>query len=440
MSLLLEALKKAEKAKEEAQRRAREGESGGKAEPREGAAVDAKPVTTRAELPDIRQPLEILSDDIAPKQPEAPPPPPPPSSASRGSQGGAAEPRAAEPRAQARKVFEAKIREPNPRMPFYLTMAGLGIFAVGTVIYFWIQLRPPSTLVNTNPGRPAGETQVAAAPEKPAAPTPPAPTAPTAAIPGLPGSAAAQPPAAATAPAPSAPATAPKPEAPVAAAPKPEAPKPVSSVPPQAPTRAVRPVAPATPPAPPQVHPKVEAAYAAYQAGDIATARNEYQQALRDDPGNRDALLGLAATEVRGGRFEVAEAAYLRLLQADPRDAYAQAGLLALRSARMDPIATESRVKSLLATDPSAHVLNFTLGNQLAQQGRWAEAQQEYFKAFAAEPDNPDFAYNLAVSLDQLRQPRQALDYYQRAITLAEKRGASFNLEAARGRAAQLSQ
>ena len=74
---------------------------------------------------------------------------------------------------------------------------------------------------------------------------------------------------------------------------------------------------------------------------------------------------------------------------------------------------------------------NFTLGNQFAQQGRWAEAQQEYFKAFAAEPENADFAYNLAVSLDHLRQPSQALDYYQRALALAEKRGASFDLAAA---------
>jgi tetratricopeptide (TPR) repeat protein len=85
-------------------------------------------------------------------------------------------------------------------------------------------------------------------------------------------------------------------------------------------------------------------------------------------------------------------------------------------------------------------VLNFALGNQLAQQRRWAEAQQEYFKAYSAEPDNADFAYNVAVSLDHLRQTRQALDYYQRAIALAEKRGASFDLGAARSRAAQLAQ
>jgi tetratricopeptide (TPR) repeat protein len=159
---------------------------------------------------------------------------------------------------------------------------------------------------------------------------------------------------------------------------------------------------------------------------------------LRDEPGNRDALPGLAALDVRTGRYETAEALYLKLLQFDPRDSQAQAALIALRAGRSDPLATESRVKSLLATDPAAHALNFALGNQFAQQNRWAEAQQEYFKAYAAEPDNADFAYNLAVSLDHLRQGSQALEYYQRAIALAHKRGASFEVAAARARMAQL--
>jgi tetratricopeptide (TPR) repeat protein len=112
--------------------------------------------------------------------------------------------------------------------------------------------------------------------------------------------------------------------------------------------------------------------------------------------------------------------------------------VIALRRGRVDPVAAESRVKSMLADNPGAHVLNFTLGNQFAQQGRWAEAQQEYFKAFASEPDNADFAYNLAVSLDHLRQPRLALEYYKRALAIAKARGASFDVVAAETRAAQL--
>jgi tetratricopeptide (TPR) repeat protein len=424
MSLLLEALKKAEKAKEEAQRRAR------------GETQEPKAASPVVQASEARTPLEIVADGAQTTRAEPPlslaeekPTPQPAAGQSRPQP--RAEGQLAE-RAAARKVFEAKFKEPNPRVPFFITLGALGVFAVGTVIYFWIQLRPTAPLVNLNPKPPAGQVAVAPAP---AAPVPNAPvaTAAPAAQSGIPGL-------------PSATATA----APAASAPKP-APRPVAREPevpllkPQPRTPAPGPRAPGSgrtevsaSRAAPQVHPKVGSAYAAYLAGDLAAARADYQQALREEPGNRDAALGLAALDVRAGRHEAAETAYLRLLQADPRDAYAHAALIALRAGRVDPVAAESRVKLMLAENPSAHVLNFTLGNQFAQQGRWAEAQQEYFKAYAAEPDNPDFAYNLAVSLDHLRQPSLALQYYQRAITLAKARGASFQLQVAEDRAAQL--
>jgi tetratricopeptide (TPR) repeat protein len=402
VSLLLEALKKAEKAKEEAQRR----HSGGntltlepalEARPADARPAEERRVLTRDELPSISTPLEIASDDLKPRA--------------------AADPQAAE-RASARNVFEAKVRERNPRMPFFITLGVLGAFALCTVIYFWYQLRPPYPLVVQNlppPPPPASPIQV---------PVTSAP-APSSQIPGLPGNAPEVKTTSVASKTPAIPRPAPLPR-----------PQQVAVAPVEKPTLPARVVEVSR--AAPGVHPKVESGYAAFLAGDLARARADYAQALRDEPGNRDALLGAAAVDVRSGSFEPAEAAYLRLLQADPRDPHAQAGLIALRSARIDPVSAESRVKNMLAADPAAHVLNFTLGNQLAQQGRWAEAQQQYFKAFAADPDNADFAYNLAVSLDHLRQQRLALEYYQRAIALAEKRGASFSLEDARSRAQKL--
>jgi len=427
MSLLLEALKKAEKAKEEAQKRAR-GDSGGAAgelrlEGEAAPAADNTRVVTRPELPDIAQPLEIVSDDLAVKEPAAPQAAPSP----RPQAPPEADPRSAD-RAAARKVFEAKFKEPNPRMPFYIAMGVLGVFALGTVGYFWYQLRTPYALVNANPPRPAGEAAVAAAAETAAPIRPAGASVGQGPIPGLPGAAA---------PSPTPPRT-PAPSSPTEtlAVPKPAA-RPLLSAPP---ARLIpdSPIVTAERRAAPQVHPKVESGYAAYLAGDLATARADYQEALREEPANRDALLGLAAIDVRTGRYEPAEAIYLRLLQSDPRDSHAHAALIELRAGRMDPLAAESRVKSLLANDPAADVLYFTLGNQLALQGRWAEARQHYSKAFAADPDNADFAYNLAVSLDHLRQSKLALEYYARALALAEKRGASFELATARSRVQQL--
>ncbi len=456
MSLLLEALKKAEKAKEEAQRRAREDrpsaepeELRGEEAPAEASAepqaeiqdAPAAPVLmTRDNLPEISQKLEILSDDLLDKPAAAPErarvelPPEPAQRASAPPRRDEASAEAS--RASARKVFEAKFREPNPRLPFYITMGCLGAFTLGTVIYFYLQLRPPPPLVNANPPRQPEQQVAAGEPSRPA-PGTEASTNPSA-IPGLPGSAPAStpgvPPAASPA-APSAAVAAPTP--PIAAAPA-QNPAPGPRLAPRLstplPMSAVE-----SPRAAPSVHPKVDSGYAAYLAGNLDAARVEYQQALSDEPANRDAQLGLAALDVRTGRLEAAESAYVRLLQADPRDAEAQAALMALRGVRVDPLAAESRLKTMLAADPKAHSLNFALGNQFAQQGRWAEAQGQYFRAFAAEPNNPDFAYNLAVSLDHLRQPRQALEYYKHAVALARARGASFDAASAEARIAQLS-
>jgi tetratricopeptide (TPR) repeat protein len=61
-----------------------------------------------------------------------------------------------------------------------------------------------------------------------------------------------------------------------------------------------------------------------------------------------------------------------------------------------------------------------------AEQGRWGEAQQSFFRAFSADPANPDYLFNLAVSLDQMRQPKTALQYYEKALAAADARPATF--------------
>jgi tetratricopeptide (TPR) repeat protein len=176
----------------------------------------------------------------------------------------------------------------------------------------------------------------------------------------------------------------------------------------------------------PRVDPVIERAWEALQAGDLPRARAEYQRALGANPRDRDALLGLATIDARTQRFESAEAGYLRVLELEPRDPYAQAGLIALRG-QTDPLQSESRIKNILAQQPDATLLYFPLGNQYAAQGRWSDAQAAYFRAFSADPDNADYAYNLAVSLDHLGQGKLALEYYRRALALAGNRAVGFN-------------
>lgn len=134
----------------------------------------------------------------------------------------------------------------------------------------------------------------------------------------------------------------------------------------------------------------------------------------------------------------LASASYMRLLELDPSDPDALAGLLSLRPG--DTGQSEMRLKDMLRKSPGAGPLLFALGNLYSRQGRWTDAQQAYFRAYTANPDNPDYAFNLAVGLDRLNQPKLALNYYQRALALSQAGPAGFDSEAVRARMRQLAE
>ena len=94
-----------------------------------------------------------------------------------------------------------------------------------------------------------------------------------------------------------------------------------------------------------------------------------------------------------------------------------------------DPASSESRLKTLLSQNPDVAYLHFALGNIYAAQSRWPEAQEAYFDALHSDSSNADYAFNLAVSLEHLDQRKPALTYYQRALTLAKQRPAGFDSE-----------
>jgi tetratricopeptide (TPR) repeat protein len=187
-----------------------------------------------------------------------------------------------------------------------------------------------------------------------------------------------------------------------------------------------------------QVAPALARGYSAFMAGNDSLAQQEYTSILRQDGNNRDALLGMAAIAAKRGHSDEAVKTYLRLQELDPRDAAAQAGILALTAGQADPVQSESRVKTLLAQQPDAHFLHFALGNLYAGQSRWAEAQQAFFHAYQKAPSNPDYLYNLAISLDHLNQGKLALEYYQRALALSQSGSANFDKAAAQNRAKEL--
>ena len=183
----------------------------------------------------------------------------------------------------------------------------------------------------------------------------------------------------------------------------------------------------------PKANPTLERAYQALQADQAGDARRDYEQVLRTDARNVDALLGLAILSARQGKTDEASEFYRRSLEADPKNLNALAGLINLRG-QADPGLSESRLKTLLASQPDSSALNFALGNLQAGQNRWSEAQQAYFRAYSVEPNNADYLYNLAVSLDHLHQNKLAAQYYQNALDAAGTRSSVFDKNAIKRR------
>lgn len=180
------------------------------------------------------------------------------------------------------------------------------------------------------------------------------------------------------------------------------------------------------------VNPGLQAAYQAYLQGNLATAEQQYNDVLKHDPRNRDALLGMAGIAQRQGQDSIASHYYEYVLVLNPRDPEANAGLAML--SQDDTPDAESRLKLLLSQQPQSAALNFALGNLYAAQQRWPESQQAYFNAYSLQPDSADYAFNLAVSLDHMGQDKNAAQYYQRALQLDGSGAAGFDRKQVRQR------
>ena len=395
MSLLMDALKRAETAKQEAARAqfgiapATSPESTLSLEPLGG---DAGSAATNP-LPDLANYIDAVDADLAstplPRTPASP------------TQNAAAQAPATQAADQARRdtarnAFAAKqmpAATPPSRLPLWLALGTLGIAGIGIGGYVWYELN------SLNRGSMANSAPFASPPPAPALPVP----APAATVPQV--------------------QTTTRAEEPVLFAPRQEAP-------PAGPALANDPDSATTirlTRSRPEVDPGLARGQASLQQGNIELARREFETTLQRDRNNTDALLALAAIAQRQGRSADAEALRQRALVANPSDPATQAAALSGSAAEADPQTAESRLKSLLSAQPESAALNFALGNLYARQNRWPEAQQVYFNAVAADGDNPDYLFNLAVSLDHLRQPRLAGQHYRMALEAAARRPAAFD-------------
>jgi len=181
-------------------------------------------------------------------------------------------------------------------------------------------------------------------------------------------------------------------------------------------------------------------AWAAYNASDYAQANNLYAQALNQEKNNRDALMGLAAIALKKNDNRAAMGYYSKLLQLDPRDPVANAAIINMNNSLNDDTQSEARLLYLLQLEPNAAHLYYALGNKYAAQSKWPESEAAYFSAFEHDSSSADYAYNLAVSLERIGRPKEAIKYYEVALRLAQNSNISFSVDVVKKRLEQIQQ
>lgn len=186
----------------------------------------------------------------------------------------------------------------------------------------------------------------------------------------------------------------------------------------------------------------LELGYAALVAGRWDEATQHYNQALKANSEERDALLGLAYIAQQKGQRDDAQVLYRRVLRQEPGNAIASSALLAL-DFEADSAQSASRAKELAMRQPDSAATMSMAGTAAVREGLLADAAQLFARAQYLEPTNPMHAYNHAVALDRLGQHAAAVLQYEQVLKLAEKPAAgrsAFSVDAVRERLTQLRQ
>jgi tetratricopeptide (TPR) repeat protein len=173
--------------------------------------------------------------------------------------------------------------------------------------------------------------------------------------------------------------------------------------PPQTPGDTAASSLPDTSPPPPALpkSPDVDAGTAAFNAGNYADARKDFDAATKKNPADYDAFFYLGQSCERLGDVPSAEAAYKGSLAAQADYEPAAAALSTLYSSDGHPDDAMAVAKSSLAKHPGSGPLHAALAIALATRGDQDPAIQEFDQALKAKPDDPMLQYTLASFLNQ---------------------------------------
>ncbi len=154
----------------------------------------------------------------------------------------------------------------------------------------------------------------------------------------------------------------------------------------------------------------------ALKAGNLALARQKYQQARQLDDSDGDAFIGLGDVAVASKDDAAAEGFYQQALRRDPGNGSALRGLVNIYQrqspekalAYLDGLPRSQQAKLRSTLDGLRLDRLKQQAETLAQQQQWQQAAEIYRRAQPMAPDDVWLTYRYAQALRQAGQPQQA--------------------------------
>lgn len=162
---------------------------------------------------------------------------------------------------------------------------------------------------------------------------------------------------------------------------------------------------------------RVAAGQLAEAQGDLHRAVGQYQEALKLDPNNREALFGLGQVYTIQKHFEDAIAAWQKYLKVTKNSAHGYMDLALTYEAAGRWSDADAAFKQAIAKDPDDASCRINYGLMLARQNQIEDAKAQ----LSAVLSPAEVSYNLGSICEQMGRRDEAKAYYARALELDPK-------------------
>ena len=160
---------------------------------------------------------------------------------------------------------------------------------------------------------------------------------------------------------------------------------------------------------------ELQKAYEAFSLGETYLAIEIYKDILREEPGNTDALFGIAAAFHRTGELDLARPFYQKLLRVDPKHPEGLNNLLVM-VAEESPIEALKRLNELQKQNTEFAPIQAQLGMLYQRMGEPEKARYHLLRAVKLSPEHIDYKYNLAVLFDENGMLNDAIALYRKIL------------------------